>query len=188
LELDRGAKQRAYALKLADLQDEIAHERRLQRDVSDQQTRDQVLAQHSRQLADLKANQRQKACQSPQSSPDADAIRRTSFGTATANKSHTSTALGPKSSNSIIVSPQDEESRPVTTSSAREEWEHQKEFEVSSEALDNLMGMIGLEEVKEQFLTIKSKVDTVVRQGTTLKDERFGAAFLGNPGTGWSCG
>lgn len=38
--------------------------------------------------------------------------------------------------------------------------------------------------MKEQFLAIKSKVDTVVRQNVSLKDERFGAALLGNPGTG----
>jgi hypothetical protein len=44
--------------------------------------------------------------------------------------------------------------------------------------------MIGLEDVKQQFLAIKAKVDTTIRQGVPLKDERFGAALLGNPGTG----
>jgi hypothetical protein len=38
--------------------------------------------------------------------------------------------------------------------------------------------------VKQQFLAIKAKVDTVVRQGVALKSERFGATLLGNPGTG----
>jgi hypothetical protein len=38
--------------------------------------------------------------------------------------------------------------------------------------------------VKQQFLSIKTKVDTVVRQNVSLKGERFGAALLGNPGTG----
>lgn len=42
----------------------------------------------------------------------------------------------------------------------------------------------GLESVKQQFLSIKAKVDTVVRQNVSLKGERFGAALLGNPGTG----
>jgi hypothetical protein len=41
-----------------------------------------------------------------------------------------------------------------------------------------------LETVKEKFLAIKSKVDTLVRQGVPLNGERFGAALLGNPGTG----
>lgn len=44
--------------------------------------------------------------------------------------------------------------------------------------------ILGLESVKQQFLAIKAKVDTVVRQNVSLKGERFGAALLGNPGTG----
>jgi hypothetical protein len=43
---------------------------------------------------------------------------------------------------------------------------------------------LGLESVKERFLSIKTKVDTVVRQNVSLEGERFGAALLGNPGTG----
>jgi hypothetical protein len=42
----------------------------------------------------------------------------------------------------------------------------------------------GLEAVKQQFLDIKAKVDTVVRQNVSLKGERYGAVLLGNPGTG----
>jgi hypothetical protein len=71
------------------------------------------------------------------------------------------------------------------TSSAKDEWEHQKKFEgARNEALDSLMNMIGLEDVKNKFLSIKSKVDTAIRQNVDMKDERFGAALLGNPGTG----
>ncbi|PYH64567.1 uncharacterized protein BO88DRAFT_419467 [Aspergillus vadensis CBS 113365] len=44
--------------------------------------------------------------------------------------------------------------------------------------------MIGLESVKDSLLAIKAKVDVVVRQGVSLSDEWFGAALLGNPGTG----
>ncbi|KAG4217258.1 hypothetical protein PC116_g34261, partial [Phytophthora cactorum] len=44
--------------------------------------------------------------------------------------------------------------------------------------------MIGLESVKKEFLAIKARVDTAVRQGVDTKGERFGAALLGNPGTG----
>jgi hypothetical protein len=42
----------------------------------------------------------------------------------------------------------------------------------------------GLEAVKQRFLDIKAKVDTVVRQNVSLKGERYGAVLLGNPGTG----
>ncbi|BCS04188.1 uncharacterized protein AKAW2_71066A [Aspergillus luchuensis] len=78
------------------------------------------------------------------------------------------------------------EPKTVTLKSAtRDEWNRQKTEEgQSNAALDTLMNMIGLENVKDSFLTIKAKVDVVVRQGASLSDERFGAALLGNPGTG----
>ncbi|CCC05205.1 unnamed protein product [Sordaria macrospora k-hell] len=41
-----------------------------------------------------------------------------------------------------------------------------------------------LEEVKQKFLDIKSKVDTAVRQGISLSKERYSCSMLGNPGTG----
>ncbi|GME65999.1 AAA family ATPase [Neofusicoccum parvum] len=44
--------------------------------------------------------------------------------------------------------------------------------------------MIGLENVKDEFLAIKAKIDVAVRQNIEMKNERFGAALLGNPGTG----
>src|SRR5690606_12548612 len=66
-------------------------------------------------------------------------------------------------------------------SNAKDDWDHQKEFEgAKNEQLDSLMKMIGLEEVKQKFLNIKAKVDTALRQGTDMKNERFGAALLGN--------
>ncbi|KAK0650649.1 NFX1-type zinc finger-containing protein 1 [Lasiodiplodia hormozganensis] len=66
-----------------------------------------------------------------------------------------------------------------------QEWKDQKQFDgASNSALDDLMGMIGLENVKDQFLSIKGKIDVAIRQGLDMKNERFGAALLGNPGTG----
>ncbi|PGH11549.1 hypothetical protein AJ79_04807 [Helicocarpus griseus UAMH5409] len=70
-------------------------------------------------------------------------------------------------------------------SPSEKEWERQKLVEnANSDVLDELMGMTGLEDVKSQFLLVKSKIETVERQGTDLKNERFGAVLLGNPGTG----
>ncbi|KAI8713538.1 hypothetical protein NCS52_01298500 [Fusarium sp. LHS14.1] len=75
--------------------------------------------------------------------------------------------------------------RSNTFSSAFNEWEHMKQTEgASNAALDKLMGMIGLEAVKEQMLSMKSFVDTKLRQGFTLSGERFSCSMLGNPGTG----
>lgn len=70
-------------------------------------------------------------------------------------------------------------------SSAQADWDHQKYFErAQSDEIDTLMGMIGLENVKAKFLTIKAQVDTAIRQNVDLKSERFGTVLVGNPGTG----
>ncbi|KAF4954475.1 hypothetical protein FGADI_5254 [Fusarium gaditjirri] len=70
-------------------------------------------------------------------------------------------------------------------SNAAKEWKKMKEVEGErNAALDKLMGMIGLESVKDQILSIKSTVDTKIRQGFSLGDERWSCSLLGNPGTG----
>ncbi|OAX80316.1 hypothetical protein ACJ72_05356 [Emergomyces africanus] len=72
-----------------------------------------------------------------------------------------------------------------TMSLSEYEWERQKVLEnAKNDALDELMNMTGLEGVKAQFLMLKSKIETVERQCTDLKHERFGVVLLGNPGTG----
>lgn len=70
-------------------------------------------------------------------------------------------------------------------SPSKKEWQRQKDQEnAHNPAIDKIMEMIGLEEVKAQVLKIKAKVDTSVRQGINLKKERLGLVLLGNPGTG----
>lgn len=70
-------------------------------------------------------------------------------------------------------------------SSSKKEWQRQKDQEnAHNPAIDKIMEMIGLEEVKAQVLKIKAKVDTSIRQGIDLKKERLGLILLGNPGTG----
>ena len=59
----------------------------------------------------------------------------------------------------------------------------------TSQVLDELMKYQGLEEVKQQFLDIKSKVDVCKEQDpdgnlNRLSSERFNIVFQGNPGTG----
>jgi len=68
---------------------------------------------------------------------------------------------------------------------AKLEWEGMKQSDGSqSPPMDELMNMIGLEEVKQEFITVKSGVDVAVRQGTSLAKDRFSCSMLGNPGTG----
>lgn len=70
---------------------------------------------------------------------------------------------------------------------SKTEWQRQKDQEnADNPAIDEIMEMIGLEDIKSQVLRIKSKVDTSKRQNTDLKKERLGLALLGNPGTGRS--
>ncbi|KAF4638063.1 hypothetical protein G7Y89_g15 [Cudoniella acicularis] len=65
------------------------------------------------------------------------------------------------------------------------EWQRQKSREnASNPAIDEIMEMIGLEEVKAQVLRIKAKIETSLRQGVDMKKERLGLVLLGNPGTG----
>ncbi|OCL11002.1 P-loop containing nucleoside triphosphate hydrolase protein [Glonium stellatum] len=51
-------------------------------------------------------------------------------------------------------------------------------------AIDELMAMIGLEDVKNQVLAINNKAQVCELQGIDLAGERFNAIFQGNPGTG----
>jgi len=70
-------------------------------------------------------------------------------------------------------------------SNAASEWKHMKDVEgARNAALDKLMGMTGLESVKDQMLSIKSAIDTKIRQRFSLGDERWSCSLLGNPGTG----
>lgn len=74
---------------------------------------------------------------------------------------------------------------PNEVSSARARWEQQKlATNESNDALDEIMSMTGLEKVKEQVLAIKDKKDIATLQGADLSKERFNVAMLGNPGTG----
>lgn len=70
-------------------------------------------------------------------------------------------------------------------SPAELEWERQKTIESQSNgAIDKLMNMVGLEQVKQHVLDIKGQIEIQKRQGVDMARKRFHVAFLGNPGTG----
>ncbi|RDB20814.1 NFX1-type zinc finger-containing protein 1 [Hypsizygus marmoreus] len=74
---------------------------------------------------------------------------------------------------------------PIAPSASQTEWQRQKDVEgATNDAIDAIMDMTGLEEVKEQVLIIKVTIDTKKRQGASFKQERFNIVLLGNPGTG----
>lgn len=186
LELEREIKQKEYARQLTELQDEIAHQRRILKDHSEQDERERTLGQQQQDLKSLRdtvgriQNKRKKV------SPPTSSMSQASTTTALP-KAHPDSAPITKQA---VADDQSENDLSTWTSSARDEWEHQKEFEgAQNAALDSLMDMIGLEDVKDKFLSVKSRVDTAVCQNIDVSEERFGAALLGNPGTGpcsWS--
>ena len=83
------------------------------------------------------------------------------------------------------VSKADTQQNSLSSSPSELEWDRQKRVEnASNDAIDELMRMTGLEEVKQQVLNIKTKIKTAQRQDSDLSKERFGIVLLGNPGTG----
>ncbi|OCL14801.1 putative AAA family ATPase [Glonium stellatum] len=172
LDQQRAAKEREYANKLAEIDQEIAHQRRLQKEHGDQLDRDRVLQQRKKDLASVQATTK-KVLETKLPDP----------GKPAATKDKTSGAGAPTKEESDSSTDDSDEQPEI--SPAKVEWDYQKKFEGADNIhLDVLMDMIGLESVKQQILDIKTKIDTCIRQGASVKDERFGVALLGNPGTG----
>lgn len=181
LEVERETKQKEYARQLIELQDEIAHERRILRNQLDQDEREKVLHQHQQDLDGLRDGMGRKKHISKKDPSPTTTMSQASATTAPPDVTPSS---APDTEQSATKD-QEKDSLDTWISSAGGEWANQKELEgAQNEALDSLMDMIGLENVKEKFLSIKSRVDTAVRQNVDMKEERFGAALLGNPGTG----
>ncbi|CAN9351619.1 unnamed protein product [Alternaria alternata] len=188
---EREAKQRAYKARLVEIDEEIQHHKRVLKEQAEDRDRQQALEQKKQDLRNLqekiKSTRKQPLSTSPASetttSPSTGdpGLRRDSASHNAASPHRDETAA-----NAIPTSPDRDQEQPSwDKSEARDDWEWQKRYEgAENKALDSLVPMIGLESVKQQFLAIKAKVDTVVRQGVSLNAERFGAALLGNPGTG----
>ena len=180
LEIKRQAIQMDHARKLAEVQQKIDEQHMFLKDLADEKDRTNTLSQKLKDLENLKTTairvmnqQRQEHTATPKKLDSS----LNNAHTPAMNHKDRFAASGSNSHQGQNIS--------NNTSSASDEWQRQKAMEgQSNEAIESLMGMIGLEEVKERFLSIKAKVETVVRQNSSLKDERFSAALLGNPGTG----
>ncbi|KAK2597595.1 hypothetical protein N8I77_012373 [Diaporthe amygdali] len=168
LEADRQAREAAYKKELEEIQDEIDHERRMIKYRNDEEEQQRTLAQQRADLAALKET--------------AERILKAPKPQIKQNMPGSFPAFDPP------TPPTDPDSAD-TLEGLREgpehEWKYLKQFEgAKSEPLDHMMGMIGLEDVKSEFLSVKSRVDTAIRQDISLGKERFGCSMLGNPGTG----
>ncbi|KAJ4366237.1 hypothetical protein N0V83_007873 [Neocucurbitaria cava] len=188
LDQERQKKQREYAARLAEVEDEIEHQKRILKDQAEERDRQQALAQKKQDLLGLKTKAKETTRQ-----PD---VNKSSTKSSTIMSENNSPSQNGASTPQHPANPPTSKSSAATTSEhdgqpdwdkseAKDDWEWQKKYEgAENEALNSLISMTGLETVKQQFLAIKAKVDTVVRQNVSLKGERLGAALLGNPGTG----
>lgn len=162
-------RQAAYSAELQEIQDEIEHQRRMIKYQAEEVEQKSFLAQKRADLVALKDTQARL-----QEQKKADAARK-SAGKPKPEITAQQSAVPQPANGASSEQP----------GSAKADWEHLKQFEgAKSEPLDTLMGMIGLEDVKREFLSIKLKVDTTIRQGVSLGSERFSCSLLGNPGTG----
>jgi hypothetical protein len=163
LEEERAQREAEYTRKLQEIQDEVEHQRRILKYEAEEEMRKQTLEQQHSELAALKdAEQRLRQ----QNKLKAEAAAQ---------------AAKVKAKASAQTSPKEKD----WSSGAQAEWEFLKQSEgAQSKPLDDLMEMIGLEDVKQEFLGVKSKVDTALRQGVSMALERFSCSMLGNPGTG----
>ncbi|KAK2747019.1 hypothetical protein FQN55_005288 [Onygenales sp. PD_40] len=166
-----------HVASMADLDAQIRQAREKKTDAILAQERIRALEQKKR---DLEAAR--KAAASKMNQPTSNLVSQPPSTTPAESKSSQKPTSGnkeTKGSNSEAAG-----NRPARSPSELE-WERQKLIEgAKNGALDELMTMTGLEDVKSQFLMLKAKIETVERQGTDLKHERFGVVLLGNPGTG----
>ncbi|EAQ84249.1 hypothetical protein CHGG_10653 [Chaetomium globosum CBS 148.51] len=169
LEQDRAQREAEYTKKLQEIQDEIDHQRRINKYEAEEELRKQTLEQQLSDLEALKDAQKRLRQQNKLLEEAAEQAAKAKATAATRSKDK-----------KFATSSKE----PDWSSGAQAEWDFLKQYEgAQSKPLDDLMEMIGLEEVKQEFLSVKSKVDTALRQGITMKEERFSCSMLGNPGT-----
>lgn len=161
LEQERLAKKAAYAKELQDIQDEVDHQRRTMKYMTEEEEQKTTLAQQRKDLEDLKsATARMQAMKKAE---------KQKAETQKAEESRKKEAGARASGSPQSDEKADADQADHAPSSARDEWEDLKRLEgARNEPLDDLMGMIGLEEVKASFLEIKSTVDTKVCDSTAL--------------------
>ena len=182
----REAAQRQHELDMTELEAQLQFEREKAADIQAAKDRDDEKRQKMKEIEDAKKKLKNAAKQASQTSASTAGPGNVN---STPPQSTPSTSNQPQSSGNNISahlqSSTPAPSRPSVSSPARDKWEHQKRVDgVQNDAIDKIMDLTGLEEVKEQILRIKAKIDMMKRQGVSLDKERLNLVLLGNPGTG----
>ncbi|KAF9077135.1 P-loop containing nucleoside triphosphate hydrolase protein [Rhodocollybia butyracea] len=196
----REAQKAAYDRELREINEKIEAGNEAARSAEEERKRQEVLAQRRRDLEEITVRNTSTPTASQSPSLLQPILNRFSPTTSTIPVDSSSSVISPVVSIPPVASPVVPstatiasvasdvfQSAPLTTSpsAAEQEWQRQKDFEgASNDAIDSLMKLTGLEEVKLQVLAIKAKIDLVTRQNTSVSKERFNVCMLGNPGTG----
>ena len=183
---------REHDEKMARLNEQIEAQRQAVQDERLAQERQIALQQRQKDLANVQQIPRAQSPPYPKAPDSSEPEIRPPDAKRGAHSTSTKPAESPRRTTSTKPA---ESPRQTSSASAKEivtadspsklEWERQKSIEkASNSAIDSLMDMVGLEDVKRQVLAIKAKIDTCQRQNSDVKDERFNISLLGNPGTG----
>jgi hypothetical protein len=195
LQQKRDADALAHAKKLAEIDAELALKEQALQDARLAKERAQALQQRKMDLAAVtsRAARTSPAVQVADVAPGVNISEPTStlqhsghpsaVTTSAESAAHSIPNSRPVISRPLQTISSDSES--VTNSLARAEWQHKKDVEgATNDAIDSIMELTGLEEVKQQVMRINTKIEATTRQGTSLKNESFNIVLLGNPGTG----
>ncbi|KIJ16089.1 hypothetical protein PAXINDRAFT_132700, partial [Paxillus involutus ATCC 200175] len=183
----RDAAQRQHELDMSELEARLQSEREALADIRAAKDREDEKRQKMKEIEDAKKKAKGAAKQGSGAAPQTPASGSNANPSTQSTQSTPSGQSQPQSSSrSNTPSPQSSSvPRPSVPSPARDKWEHQKLVDgVQNDAIDKIMDLTGLEEVKEQILRIKAKIDMMKRQGVPLDKERLNLVLLGNPGTG----
>jgi len=198
------AELREHQKQMVLLDEEIAREKQKIIDYQEKRAREIAIQQKRKDLEDaamaainLRRSQAQSLFSSPTPRQSTPSVPQQSTPSTPANPQqdqfNNQNSSGSRPGTSAAPSGTEPKSKPNNTtdiplpepSISEKEWQRQKDLEnASNDAIDQIMEMIGLEDVKSQVLRIKAKIDTAIRQNTDFKNERFGVTLLGNPGTG----
>ncbi|MCJ1462518.1 hypothetical protein MMC07_001120 [Pseudocyphellaria aurata] len=167
----RDRAEREHAKQMAQLDAELEVKRRIQRDAQLAKERDLAIQQKKSDIAAATESIFVKM---------KNALFSTDPVHSRSNTDHNQSAHNSKPKNPIPIVP----TCTRKESAAKKDWQHQKDVQgAKNDAIDAIMEMIGLEDVKSQILRIKDKIDVGIRQNTISKGERYNVVFQGNPGT-----
>ncbi|KAF8321989.1 P-loop containing nucleoside triphosphate hydrolase protein [Cantharellus anzutake] len=183
----RAAEQAAHEEKMAELDAELERQVRAEGDRKAAQGRAAALEQRRWDIQEASSRSQPPATEPPAPEPPAAPV---AFPTNLFNLGGPISIISSIAPVSIFGSKpssvnSNESSASVVRSACQQEWERQKSIEgAKNPHIDEIMGMVGLERVKEHVLDLKAELEVSLRQGISMEKKNLNAAFLGNPGTG----